>query len=284
MIDLSKLQALLHPVSDPAANVDAVAVADGYALVDLERYRDTPARFRGSFATRWPDDWLAYLDQHAGAHSAVFIDDDRPRARAILDYRAEGGASAVDLPAWGQHSALLELQKTPPYSALCNQADGQRRHCDALIDLLLDWPDDLRPCRAKGDLDWEHQDLAQALHELRHIKTQREASAEHEIGDFAQGRSLTERQAIRNQPPGAVQLVTPAYDGLPSIVLTGRLRYHLDSDKPLYSLRLEAAQAIRRSLLDVFTESLIARLDNEAATKAVSVFRGRWTNDNIVAR
>lgn len=272
---LDHLRAMLLPVMTPPDDYHAV-IADGYRLHDLEPYQSWPRRFRGLFQTRWPEQWASYLGMHAGRPLAVvFVNSDARQAVAVLDY-AQDLDDAEGIAAWGQHRATLALEPTPIYRALCDNLRTAQSG-EAIADLLLDWPE-LIPVN-----DGNEQTRVNAVHELRNLKTNHQIDAEETRTETSQGASLAERHQLRSSPPTSLVLDAPLYDGLPSMAVSVRLRYHFADKHPRVSLRIDGQDRLERTIADAFAALIADLISARAELSHTRVLIGTWQSQQPTA-
>lgn len=299
---------------DPALS-EVIAVAEGYRLENLERYRLSPNRFRAAFTTRWINEWASYVAEHGDRYNtAIFINPEQPQATAILDYgddarrphnlTAPPEPSTTDPsatqaatvrtqwlePEWGQHTASVKLQATPVWKALIG-LNGQTLAPDILADLLLDHPTELHALNQDPGLsgltdlpDSADPDnaavmsLETAVHQLRHTSTHKSRDAEHSNEHLSQSRSIAERAILTSSPPTGLLLRASAYERLPPITASARIRYDLSGDKPLLSLRLYRLAQIEHQITGQFAAEITRALDALDAPRIT--YTGTHTNRN----
>lgn len=94
-------------------------------LEDLEHLAERPRRIRRVQKLLTLDSLGAYIDRHKQPGSAVFVDGERFRIEAILDYHEPTlNDAAEQLPMWCAHRASYEFPLTPDWEAWTSR-DGK---------------------------------------------------------------------------------------------------------------------------------------------------------------
>jgi len=175
---------------DLAIYDNPAAILPGDAGVhDLEHLLEAPRRMRATFKTERIKDFCNYIDANkTGEDGAVFVKPDGSGATAVLDY----GSPAA--PKWGDHRAVLELKKTPAFSALeeiCRAPLAQRE----VTDFIEDWRHIIQPL-----IEGESEDggatevsIGRAVAAIRKIDLKAQAESGHEESDFKQSRTSLEQ-------------------------------------------------------------------------------------------
>lgn len=96
-------------------------------VVSLEKYLPAPVRKRATVMVRDHDSFIAYVELHREAGTALFgnLDTHGANFTAVIDYhRSNGGDLKAGAPAWGEHRCILNLEHTPEWNAW-KAADGK---------------------------------------------------------------------------------------------------------------------------------------------------------------
>lgn len=216
--------------NDVNNNVDAVVIPKTASIESLEKFRAAPSHFRGAFTTTIIGEFIAYINAHANASSAVFIDPVVMHAKCIID---QGSPSD---PQWGWHRANAELKKTPECYAVfqsnCRTLDQQD-----LIDFAEDWEDFM------GFYDQNGQGIPfrKAINILRRVKLNATASTDQVIENYAGSRSTLEQVEVRSGadllPAGFTFTVAP-YQGFAVRELNCHLRAVTDDKAVKFKYRI----------------------------------------------
>lgn len=255
-------------VSDFHGNTAAVLVPDGYKLELTERLNKHPSRMRAQFAADSIAEFVGYVGEHADDLSRVFVDPAQLEALAVLDY------GIVDAPRWGQHRAHCKLRLDECYRDL-RQALTTNLSPEAVVDLILDHPAAFR-FSAVAPEEWlEHAGATgadtdegamtpqQAVQALRKLKTHISRESAHESTDTSRNRSTLERAAVTNRVPLTLIAHCQPAPELDAREFLLRLRYRLEGDKPIVSLRLLHKGQVEQAIAADFRDKLRAALGED---------------------
>jgi uncharacterized protein YfdQ (DUF2303 family) len=280
---IQALRNMINPLHQLVpADDELIALADGYALHSLERYRSAPDRTRAQFATRWPDYWAEYVHDHGDdKRSAIYVSDTQPVATAYLDAYADTLNNTGDDPGWAEHRAELRLQPTPVYTALSKLTLATAGiQPDHLVDLLLDFPAEL--IALGGNLETATElPLANALHQLRNLALSHNAESQVAKTDLTDSRSLSERHAVASEAPTGLLMNAPLYEGLPAQSLLVRITYVLKGDKKEPELRLRILELAKREreMIEHFQAAVSERLQALFGEHPPSIYLGSLKTD-----
>ena len=174
--------------------VPFIVVPEGLRAESVERFSDTPARFRGTFKTRRISDFVGYIKSHHSEKApqvGIFIDPENTEAHALFDL----GRHAA--PGWADHVAHLAPKATPAYAALLSHAaqgggTGKAFTQEQFQDFISDWKDELQFFDSAG-VSMEFASVMKAVSRL-HVTTQEKS--ESEIGNYNVQRSDLESIGI----------------------------------------------------------------------------------------
>jgi uncharacterized protein YfdQ (DUF2303 family) len=250
----SQLSAELHR--------DLAIVPKSADLKSLEQFNLKPTFFRGTFTSTTVNEFIAYINDNASADSAVFIDAENMRAKAIVDF----GTS--DTPLWGKHRALADLTKTPAYAAVLNQNDRIHNQQE-LIDFCEDWEEHVHFFDETG----AGMDFKKTINTLRRVKVNAKANAEQEVGNYSGSRSTLEQVEIKagadELPAGFAFEVIP-YDEFNPIVLTCQLRATHKDGNVTFKYRINQLQAKQLQIADEFKQTI----KNRVTVDSLAIYLG----------
>jgi uncharacterized protein YfdQ (DUF2303 family) len=240
--------------ADELASTDTrsgqVIVPKDYQIVDLEKFEDTPNRFRGKYKTHLTHEFSMYVNTHNLGATSVFIDAESMEAKAIIDM-------AGDEPQWGDHRAEVKLKKTPEYYALLAGMEKTFGQLE-FIDFVEDWfssivffNDDVSIVRTS------------AITAIRKMSVNSQQENVSEVGDFKASLSATDRiEAIATTGilPDRFTFTCDPYDGLDERVFECRLRAMTDDKKPSLKFRIVGLDRVQNEIAMEFKETLTEAL------------------------
>ncbi|MEN9755863.1 MAG: hypothetical protein RL755_50 [Pseudomonadota bacterium] len=232
---------------------DAAIIPDGYKLENLERFYDHPNLFKGTFSTTILSEFADYVSKHGNEGSAVFIDNERIKALAIIDMGSH------DAPQWGKHRAEIELLKTPAYAALL-KFNNQQLDQQGFIDFVEDWRENITFIFD----DNSEQSVEKVVKSLRKVKVGFNATKEQEVQASSSSRSLLESVEIKagNEPlPIGFVFSTLAYDGIETAYFNCPLRVTSDEKAVRFKFRIGQLDAINERISIEFKNAIAESFD-----------------------
>lgn len=238
-MDASAIQRIEELAVTAAANdvIARSAVTPSVALPretlvhSLERFKDRPSRFRSTFKTVTPSDFIVYLTQHQTDASAVFIDARQHKATAIIDFGDPVGGAE-----WGEHRAELALEKTPEHEALLKVSGRPLTQRE-----LTDWLEDFGYC-ITPQIDGSDLLMSKAIQAIRKLDLKATASKTIEDGDFRAARSSMEQVEVQqgeNPLPSSFNFVGPLFSDTLSRTVQIRLSVLTSEPQPALVLRIQ---------------------------------------------
>jgi len=222
---------------------DRATITIGAAHINnLERYMDTPLRFRGEFSTTRIKDLAAYLKNNPQEHD-IFLSREAMSATAIFDRGTMGD------PGWCEHQAKLALRPTPEYDAVLNK-DMADMSQTQLQHFCEDWEDHI-----EFWLDGQTMEFGTAIQRLRNVTIESARKTESSVGDFAASRSSMESVEIGSQrdklPDSFLFSITP-YEGFVPREINCRITARTGGDKIGLAYRIMRREALIDSIADEF--------------------------------
>ncbi|CAO1663442.1 DUF2303 domain-containing protein [Halomonas sp. NYA30] len=252
---IEKIEALVHAaqIGNPGTYEPTMLVPKGYELQSLERFMDSPTRFRGTFATSSIEDYGHYVN--AEDEARVFVDIDAMRAKAFFDL---GNPVA---PGHGAHTASLSLEKTGAYEA-CLQANGSSFAQKELAHWIEDWHHCIKGIDSNGQ-DLTAKQLANAVRKIE-IKATSERS--HEDGDWNTKRSGMDAldASAGDSTPDIIRFTCIPYEGLSERTFEMRVSILTDDTKPRLKLRIIGLETAQEEMAKEFKRVLQDELEENA--------------------
>jgi uncharacterized protein YfdQ (DUF2303 family) len=247
-------QLALGATTKPDTYIPSVILPGGMTVHSLEEFQDQPARFRQSFSTRDLTAFCDYVKLHATDDSCIYVHEEASKAIAIIDH-----GSQVD-PEWGVHRASFETRPTPEFKALtdaCANAMTQRQ----LTDFLEDWPALLIPARADEAAD--QMSLVRALSAIRKVDIKAIAQTTHEESNFRAAKSGFESIEAQNSEGGlpiGFNAACSLYHNTTARPLFLRLAIRTGSDKPMFTLRIQELERIKKDVADEIQQTILEKV------------------------
>lgn len=231
-----------HKTGTEAAEGHALIVGDNFKLVDMEKYQDQRRRFRGQFKTKGLKDFIAYV---AGRQqdAPVFIDRDAMAACSYLDIGIK------DRPGHCDHSATLNLPKTPEYTAYL-RADGSTFDQEEMVELVEDWGHLLTFENSEG----EALERSKVLHAFRKVKLDDLTSIESDKQEHSSRVGVMNSVTVNNADrlPTVIYWTVTPYEGLTERTLAMRVSSKTKGG-PSFGLRAIALDAAKEEIAAEFS-------------------------------
>jgi len=232
-----------HKTGAEAAEGHALIVGEGFKLVDMEKYQDHRRRFRGQFKTKGLKDFIAYVSGQQ-ADAPVFIDRDAMAACSYLDI----GDKA--LPGHCDHSATLNLPKTPEFSAYLS-ADGDTHGQQEMVELVEDWGHLLTFENSKG----EALERGKVIHAFRKVSLDDLTSIESDQQEHSSRVGVMNSVTVKNADrlPTVIYWKLTPYEGLTERTLAMRVSSKTKGG-PSFGLRAIALDAAKEEIAAEFAK------------------------------
>ena len=180
--ELVELAVAANSGVEVGSNDVAIALPDNMTIHDIEKYAETPARFRGTFTTNALDPFVQYLAEYSSAdESALYINTDSMSAVAILDLGRPGA------PLHGESRALIKSEPSLEFIAIRNAVANWKPQ-EAAAEWLEDWLPNL-----STHPDGLMSPMKSVIHALRSIRVTSENAKESVITDFSASKSALEK-------------------------------------------------------------------------------------------
>lgn len=229
-----------------------------YTVHDLEKMLPHRRRARGTMKTSSVPDFAAYVGAHAEWGAAVFVDQQRMAAVAVLNL------GAPDAPGHADNRAEFAAQPTAAYRALLAVASGQALKQQAVAEFLEDWA---------GFFECFHEGATmtppRAIASVRKLTLEAMRKLETTAGQLSEGRSTFEQvRATSGEDvlPTHIYFTAAPYQGLEARTFVLRLGIRADEKAPGITLRIVNAEQHAEELAKE-----LARLVRDAVTVPVMV-------------
>lgn len=230
----------------------------------LESQNQFRNQFRAVFSTYNFDSFTAYAAQYQQDNAQCFIDEKNLGAEIVFDIGTH------EQPLHANHRALLNMEKTSAFKALC---DFQGKKCDQreFSEWLEDWGDFIT---AYSDDD-ELMSLTSAIQAVRKITLDYARNEEHEVSDFAASKSAMESVEAKSklQLPKYFVFNTHTYKGLDSQAFTLRLSILTGGTTPLLVARLIKAEQVQESIAQEFANKLTLALKETSVSVNIGTMK-----------
>lgn len=160
-------------------NDNALALPDNMVIHDIEKYAETPARFRGTFTTNAIDHFVKYASKYYDLDSsALYLDTDAMSALAVFDL------GSPDSPLHGDCRAIIKSESTLEFQVVQNAVSNWKPQ-EAAIDWLEDWLPNLS---TQSDAS-----MMSVIHALRSIRVTADNAKENIVSEFFTSKSALEK-------------------------------------------------------------------------------------------
>lgn len=229
------------------------AIPDNYTLHDLEKYLKGRERFRGTYATQFVADFVAYVKARKGEG---YIDADKHSAVVFFNLGTK------EEPGHGDHRAVLTLKPTAAFNAML-KADGAKTTQRDMIDWLTDWAPNL--CAISQDS--KEIPSSQAITAIRQVTIEAKKSTENTQGDFNVARSTMEEVEARSKVglPAGFTFECEPYLGLPKRAFFLRLSVNTNHEAPTLTLRIVRREAEEEAIAQDFKRVLLEEIGDDVA-------------------
>lgn len=253
--ELSKAQAITAAHNAVACQVHTVvALPNDFTLHDVEQYQNTRRRARGTMATSNVPDFASYVDSHKQAGAAVFIQQDKMTAIAVLNL------GKPDAPGHTDNRAELAPKKTAAYTELKAIATGQPKKQQEIAEFFEDWAGNIKFFNEAGAIT-----PPQAIAAIRKITIETLKKLENSEAQISASKSAFESVTAKSAEPipTTIYFSTVPYHGLKEREFVMRLGILAGGDKPAVNLRIvnqeqhnedmaiELAELVKAAIVDL---------------------------------
>ena len=268
--ELAKAQAITAAAAAMALQVDQgpMALPNDFKLHNLEAYQHCRRRARGVMTTSSVADFAAYVLAHREEGVAVFIDQDRMTAEAVLNL------GAPDAPGHADNRATLAPKATAAYRELLTYACAVPLKQAQVAEFLEDWAPHLS---CYSGLDGEHMPLAKAVAAVRKITIEAMRKAESTEQQLSASKGVFESvQATSGGDalPAIIRFECEPYHGLESRAFCLRLGIQTGGDKPALTLRIQAMEKHEEEMAEELVRLVRGALQEELPTLVGSYSSG----------
>lgn len=243
-----------------------VALPSDLKIHDLERYMDTRSRFRGCLNTISVD---AFADYTSGQddNPVCFVDGEKMVARAIFDM------GTVEAPGHMEHTAVLTMKETAPYSALLAR-NGMNESQRATAEWLEDWREFLKATNDKG----EDIEVPKAITAVRNLSLETKQGKEYREGNFHSTRTAMEEIEAKGKEdnlPAYINFNCVPYEGLEErtfymrLSLTGQ-----HGHEPGFVLRIVRLERAQEEIVHEFRDLLNSKFLGTDVITYIGKFSG----------
>lgn len=247
----------------------AIALPNDFQLHSLEKFESNRYRFRGQMTTKSVTAFSQYATDNAQEDNACFIDAKSMAAKLIFNI---GDALS---PGHCDHSAVVQLEKTAPYSAMLNVINKRHTQKD-IAEFIEDWRNYIT-AHSEEDENGDSKiiPLPKALHAIRKITIEATATSESESRNFGASSSSMESIDVRgeNPPPALLLFACKPYTELPERVFSLRLSVITDRN-PVLTLRCIREEEHAEEMATEFKELLNSEL--QIVTPEVKTYVGAF--------
>lgn len=196
-----------EPVRAVTGDDMVVAIPPGWTMHDLEKYLNEPRRIQRTVKMATVTGFAEYVKAHAlDKQTAIYINE--RAADAVIDDIVPG----ANEPAWGDHTARLELELTEEWKAwtsMSGHLQGQREFVNFVQD------------RA-GDIT--EPDLADLVQQLQAINAESTGSRRDSTGHLSAEQKREQATRITNELPEYLVLLLPVLKCEPDQYTSARAR------------------------------------------------------------
>ena len=231
-----------------------------HTLEQLQMYRN---RFSGCFVTTLIPDFANYVNENGEA--VCFIEPTLPNAAAVFDL------GTPDQPGHGVHTAHVQLDKTPSFTALQLFESGAHTQ-QACAAFLEDWREHVTATDTTG----EEMDFKKAIAAIRRVTLDASKKADHSVGQLSANKTSIEQLDAHSNGsplPGWITFSCSPFDGLSIYDFHLRVSLILRSDNIVFSLKASNFAQQRRAYQLEFMALIKASLDHSKNAVYIGTFK-----------
>lgn len=258
-------------------------IPPGAKIHDTEDARPFRNRYRGRFTTGSMSAFIAYVVSRVETRALtsikeslvkVFVAHDRLRASAVFNLGNE------DNPGHGDDVAVLDLEKTPEYEAICALPANLIQ--PVFVDWIRDWGHMARFGTVATDAEGVETVTTipahRAIAAVRSVQVKQTTDTSHEVSDMAAKRTKLEEIEASSRSQALPTLIECGFRPAEDLRhVSVQLRVSLaGGEKPTFSIRPVGAAALREEIAKDFEASLGAGLA-AAGVAGIEIFRGTFT-------
>jgi uncharacterized protein YfdQ (DUF2303 family) len=241
----------------PEGSNKVVALPENHKLHNLESYQANRYRYRGTMCTESISAFAEYATSHNQKGATCFINAEIMNAQLIFNIGEKYAPGHCD------HTAILGLEKTAPYSALLGIIN-KRQTQKEIAEFIEDWRDFIT-CFTEEDEEGNRQQirLPRALHSVRNITIEAKAVSSNEERTFGATKSAMESIDVskENLPPAIINFTCQPYADLNERTFSLRLGV-LTTNPPGVTLRIVRQEQIGEEMAEEFKALLEVRLNS----------------------
>lgn len=254
--------AIIAAGNTPDTNTPVAVLPQTINVVDMEKYQQGRARFRGELRTHSLIDFADYTLARESGGAMGFVDQDAMACTVIFNIGSEANPGHCD------DTATLTLKPTAAYRAL-QQIAGRQLSQKELAEWIEDWNAHIKAESEAGDL----MNTAQAIAAVRNITIKAASERTHVEQNFSANRSAMDAIEARSQDtlPAALHFACIPFEGLGQRVFTLRLSILTGGDKPALKPRWVGEELQREEIAQEF-KAVLQREVACAATLTIGTF------------
>lgn len=236
------------------ANNNVLTLPDGFSLVDMTKYQDKPRNFNNTFKTRLIEEFQRYVLAHKQKDTVLYVSTSGFTATSIID------AGTPAKPSHRRHHVKITLDKTGPYLALCNFADGRKTRQKVAAEFLEDWAPYV--VSIKTSLE-DELNVPVACNEIRNLTVEKARTINSKVDDFGYEASAMERAEAKRKDvmPAFIEFRCVPYHQLAERTFKIRVGIVTDDETPMLTFRIMGNEQIQDDLVEEFKDILTEKLD-----------------------
>lgn len=236
------------------------------AIVNLERYEDTPRRHRATVELYETASFIHYLNRHKLAGRTIVFGKATELGggfNAIIDGHGEVDTAVKDVSGWGDHRVSLKLETTPEWGRwVGNNAKFMSQ--EAFAEFIEDNLNDIHTPDGATLLE-----IAQGLQGTKHVnfksgKNLKDGAIKFEYVEQIQVAGTTNQRTDSFQVPDKFTLAVVPFVGANGVYIDARLRFRIGQDG-----KLTFAYILNRPYKTIEEAFAVARTDIEDKTGLV---------------
>lgn len=237
------------------SNDVAIALPDNMTIHDIEKYAETPARFRGTFTTNALDPFVKYLADYSSAdESALYVSIDSMSAVAILDL------GRPREPLHGESRAMIKSEPTLEFLAVKNSVTSWKSQ-ESAVEWLEDWLPNLS---TQSDAT-----MSSVMHALRKIRVTADSTKESVITEFSASKSALEK------------IEAKSFAGeIPSTLFFTCVPYSFSENTRVFPLRIKI-KTTKDGVMIAFSCTVLAQIEEQIRQEFESELAQKMFDANV---